>query len=60
LNIQCLYKKQLIGKKRALTSRHAKFIELAVGEGTNTRISDFITEQEKRVWRMKAWRAEQV
>jgi len=43
-----------------LTSRHAKFIELAVGEGTNARISDFIKEQEKTVWMMKAWLAEQV
>lgn len=29
-------------------------------EGTNAMMSDFITEQEKTVWMMKAWLAEQV
>ncbi len=29
-------------------------------EGTNSMMSDFITEQEKTVWMMKAWLAEQV
>ncbi|MGA9239344.1 MAG: DNA starvation/stationary phase protection protein, partial [Robiginitalea sp.] len=28
--------------------------------GTNAMMSDFITEQEKTVWMMKAWLAEQV
>ena len=33
----------------------------AVGdEGTNAMMSDFITEQEKTVWMMKAWLAEKV
>ena len=34
--------------------------EKAVDEGTNAMMSDFITEQEKTVWMMKAWLAEQV
>lgn len=29
-------------------------------EGTNSMMSDFITEQEKTVWMMKAWLAEEV
>ncbi len=29
-------------------------------EGTNAMMSDFITEQEKTVWMMKAWLAEQI
>ena len=29
-------------------------------EGTNSMISDFITEQEKTVWMMKAWLAEEM
>ena len=29
-------------------------------EGTNSMMSDFITEQEKTVWMMKAWLAEQI
>jgi len=34
--------------------------EEAGDEGTNSMMSDFITEQEKTVWMMKAWLAEQV
>jgi starvation-inducible DNA-binding protein len=29
-------------------------------EGTNSMVSDFITEQEKTVWMMKAWLGETV
>jgi len=29
-------------------------------EGTNSMMSDFITEQEKTVWMMKAWLAEEI
>ncbi|MDX1315532.1 MAG: DNA starvation/stationary phase protection protein, partial [Eudoraea sp.] len=29
-------------------------------EGTNSMMSDFITEQEKTVWMMKAWLAEEM
>ena len=29
-------------------------------EGTNSMMSDFITEQEKTVWMMKAWLAEDI
>lgn len=34
--------------------------DAADDEGTNAMMSDFITEQEKTVWMMKAWLAEQV
>ena len=29
-------------------------------EGTNSMMSDFITEQEKKVWMMKAWLGETI
>ncbi|UJH67777.1 Dps family protein [Allomuricauda sp. SCSIO 65647] len=32
----------------------------AADEGTNAMMSDFITEQEKTVWMMKAWLAEEI
>ncbi|UII75423.1 DNA starvation/stationary phase protection protein [Flagellimonas sp. HMM57] len=32
----------------------------AKDEGTNSMMSDFITEQEKTVWMMKAWLAEEI
>lgn len=32
----------------------------ASDEGTNSMMSDFITEQEKTVWMMKAWLAEEI
>jgi starvation-inducible DNA-binding protein len=32
----------------------------AKDEGTNAMMSDFITEQEKTVWMMKAWLAEEI
>ena len=31
-----------------------------LAEGTNSMMSDFITEQEKTVWMMKAWLTERV
>ncbi len=34
--------------------------ESAKDEGTNAMMSDFITEQEKTVWMMKAWLAEEI
>lgn len=34
--------------------------DLAKDEGTNAMMSDFITEQEKTVWMMKAWLAEEI
>lgn len=34
--------------------------EEANDEGTNAMMSDFITEQEKTVWMMKAWLAEEI
>ncbi len=34
--------------------------EAAKDEGTNAMMSDFITEQEKTVWMMKAWLAEEI
>ena len=34
--------------------------EEADDEGTNSMMSDFITEQEKTVWMMKAWLAEEI
>ena len=37
-----------------------KASETSGDEGTNSMMSDFITEQEKTVWMMKAWLAEQV
>lgn len=33
---------------------------VANDEGTNSMMSDFITEQEKTVWMMKAWLAEEI
>ena len=32
----------------------------AADEGTNAMMSDFITQQEKTVWMMKAWLAEEI
>lgn len=32
----------------------------ASDEGTNSMMSDFITEQEKTIWMMKAWLGEKV
>jgi starvation-inducible DNA-binding protein len=32
----------------------------ASDEGTNSMMSEFITEQEKTVWMMKAWLAEEI
>ena len=37
-----------------------KTSEEADDEGTNSMMSDFITEQEKTVWMMKAWLAEEI
>lgn len=37
-----------------------KASDQAEDEGTNAMISDFITEQEKTVWMMKAWLAEEI
>ncbi|MCL4160686.1 UNVERIFIED_CONTAM: hypothetical protein GTU68_029622 [Idotea baltica] len=34
--------------------------DIASDEGTNSMMSDFITEQEKTVWMMKAWLAEEI
>ena len=34
--------------------------DVANDEGTNSMMSDFITEQEKTVWMMKAWLGETV
>ncbi len=34
--------------------------DVANDEGTNSMMSDFITEQEKTVWMMKAWLAEEI
>lgn len=34
--------------------------DAARDEGTNSMMSDFITEQEKTVWMMKAWLAEEI
>ncbi|MBT8183098.1 MAG: DNA starvation/stationary phase protection protein [Eudoraea sp.] len=34
--------------------------DAANDEGTNSMMSDFITEQEKTVWMMKAWLAEEI
>ena len=46
-------KELLIIERRIL-----KASEEANDEGTNSMMSDFITEQEKTVWMMKAWLAE--
>lgn len=37
-----------------------KASDKANDEGTNSMMSDFITEQEKTVWMMKAWLAEEI
>ncbi|MGB5781151.1 MAG: ferritin-like domain-containing protein, partial [Eudoraea sp.] len=34
--------------------------DAANDEGTNSMMSGFITEQEKTVWMMKAWLAEEI
>lgn len=48
-------------KELLLIERHILDASAAAGdEGTNAMMSDFITEQEKTVWMMKAWLAEQV
>ena len=44
----------LIERKILNTSDEAK------DEGTNSMMSDFISEQEKTVWMMKAWLAEDI
>ena len=48
-------KELLIIERRILTAS-----DEANDEGTNSMMSDFITEQEKTVWMMKAWLAEEM
>jgi starvation-inducible DNA-binding protein len=48
-------KELLVLERRILSTSDA-----AGDEGTNAMMSDFITEQEKTVWMMKAWLAEKV
>jgi starvation-inducible DNA-binding protein len=54
LIVDCL-KELLILERRILEASDA-----AGDEGTNAMMSDFITEQEKTVWMMKAWLAEKI
>ena len=48
--------KELLVIERRILDASAK----ADDEGTNSMMSDFITEQEKTVWMMKAWLAEEI
>lgn len=48
--------KELLIIERAILDASAE----ASDEGTNAMMSDFITEQEKTVWMMKAWLAEEM
>jgi starvation-inducible DNA-binding protein len=48
--------KELLKIERRILDASAK----ANDEGTNSMMSDFITEQEKTVWMMKAWLAEDI
>lgn len=54
LIVDCL-KELLILERQILEASDA-----AGDEGTNAMMSDFITEQEKTVWMMKAWLAEKI
>jgi starvation-inducible DNA-binding protein len=48
--------KELLQIERKILDASAE----ANDEGTNSMMSDFITEQEKTVWMMKAWLAEEI
>lgn len=47
---------ELLGLERVILEASAN----ANDEGTNSMMGDFITEQEKTVWMMKAWLAEEI
>lgn len=48
-------------KELLIIERHILDASAEAGdEGTNAMMSDFITEQEKTVWMMKAWLAEEI
>jgi starvation-inducible DNA-binding protein len=47
---------ELLGIERRILDASSE----ANDEGTNSMMSDFITEQEKTVWMMKAWLAEEI